>query len=153
MRILMRCLAYSIEGSMATMIVDLTASFRYEGKPNLIPAGSWAPCDLRTCRLSFLTSDLGLEMRRQSASTGSIPVSLTVAPVSPATTTGPLRTVRWCMSASGTPRSTSARWGGLRRWSSTPAVTQRRRGVSFIPIVNYPVDWVWVSRRSVITSP
>jgi len=33
--------------------------------------------------LSFLTSDLGLEMRRQSASTGSIPVSLTVAPVSP----------------------------------------------------------------------
>ena len=28
-----------------------------------------------------------------------------------------------------------------------------KAGVSFIPIVNYPVDWVWVSRRSVITSP
>jgi hypothetical protein len=32
-RILMRYLAYSIEGSMAAMIADSTASFRYHSKP------------------------------------------------------------------------------------------------------------------------
>jgi hypothetical protein len=43
--------------------------------------------------------------------------------------------------------------GRLKEMMADARSDAEKAGGHFIPIVNYPVDWVWASRRSVITSP